>query len=340
MSAGIVPALKARGELDATVAILTYNGQDYLRQILGALRSQDFEGTYEVLVIDSGSTDSTLEILRDFPEVRVHVIENKDFGHGKTRNLAAKLARGTFVAFLTHDAVPKDNSWLREILLPLDPDGLGAVAVLGKQIPRANCSPLLKYEIEGVFRGFGPDFGTTLFYKDSFVTSNQQLDALSFYSDVNSATRRDFLLEIIPYQDVPYSEDMAFGKDVIEAGYRKAYAPRAAVEHSNDLTLREYAPRIFDEVIGMRKIGHEIPLLKLWRAGAYAAFGAARDTFRISRDASFTWKRKVYWFAVNPAYHFAKWSGYRKATLVDLSDANAVSSGSLEFRRKATSQEH
>lgn len=337
MSTEKVPSLKKLGEIDATVVIPTFNGQEYLRNILTALRSQDFQGTFEVLVIDSGSTDSTLEILKDFPEVRVHEIENKDFGHGKTRNLAAKLARGTFVAYLTHDAVPKDNSWLRELLLPLDPDGLGAVAVLGKQIPRANCSPLLKYEIEGVFEGFGPDFGTTLFYKDSFVTSDQQLDALSFYSDVNSATRRDFLLEIIPYQDVQYSEDMAFGKDVIEAGYRKAYAPRAAVEHSNDLTLGEYAPRIFDEVVGMRRIGHQIPPLKLWKACAYITFGAVRDTFRIARDSDFTWRRKAYWFVVNPAYHFAKWSGYRRATLVDLSDLNAVYAGSLESRRKASS---
>lgn len=335
MTAGIVPELKSRGEVDATVVIPTFNGEDYLRQILNSLNSQDFDGTFEILVIDSGSTDSTLEILRDFPEVRVHAIENKDFGHGKTRNLAARLARGTYVAYLTHDAVPATNSWLREILLPLNPEGLGAVAVLGKQIPRANCSPLLKYEIESVFAGFGPDFGTTIFYKDSFVTTEQQLDALSFYSDVNSATRRDFLLETIPYQDVPYSEDMAFGKEVIEAGYRKAYAPRAAVEHSNDLTVREYGPRLFDEVVGMRKIGHEIPPLKLWKAWAYIFFGSLRDSLRITRDPSFTLGRKAYWLFVNPLFHFAKWTGYRQGTLVDLSDQKAITANSLESYRKA-----
>lgn len=334
MSAGVVPELKVRGEIDATVVIPTYNGQDYIRQILQALEDQEFDGTFEVLIIDSGSTDKTLEILKEFPEVRLHQIANEDFGHGRTRNLAAKLSRGTYVAYLTHDAVPSHSRWLTEILIPLDPRGIGAVAVMGKQIPRANCSPLLKYEIEGVFAGFGPDFGTTIFYKDDFATSEQQIDALSFYSDVNSATRRDFLLDVIPYRDVPYSEDMAFGRDVIEAGYRKVYAPRASVEHSNDLTLREYGPRIFDEVVGMRKIGHDIPPLKLWRAIAYIHFGSLRDSTRIIRDRSFGWKRRIYWLFVNPAYHFAKWTGYRKGSLVNLSDSQALIEGSLESRRK------
>lgn len=334
MTAGVVPELKYRGVVDATVVIPTFNGDIYIRQILQALYEQEFEGSFEILVIDSGSTDNTLEILNEFPDVRLHLIANEDFGHGKTRNLAAQLSRGTYVAYLTHDAIPSHKNWLKEILLPLDPNGIGAVAVLGKQIPRANCSPLLKYEIEGVFAGFGPDFGTTIFYKDEFATSEQQIDALSFYSDVNSATRRDFLLDVIPYQDVPYSEDMAFGREVIDAGYRKAYAPRASVEHSNDLTLREYGPRIFDEVVGMRKIGHEIPPLKLWRACAYILFGSMRDSIRILRDSSFSAKRKFYWFFVNPAYHFAKWNGYRKGTLVNLGDTGALISGSLESRRK------
>lgn len=336
MSAGVVPELKVRGEIDATVVIPTYNGQDYIRQILQALADQEFDGTFEVLIIDSGSTDKTLEILKEFPEVRLHQIANEDFGHGKTRNLAAKLSRGTYVAYLTHDAVPSHSRWLTEILIPLDPKGIGAVAVMGKQIPRANCSPLLKYEIEGVFAGFGPDFGTTIFYKDDFATSEQQIDALSFYSDVNSATRRDFLLDVIPYRDVPYSEDMAFGRDVIEAGYRKVYAPRASVEHSNDLTLREYGPRIFDEVVGMRKIGHDIPPLKLWRAIAYILLGSLRDSTRIIRDRSFSWKRRIYWLFVNPAYHFAKWTGYRKGSVVNLGDSQALIEGSLESRRKGS----
>ena len=317
----------------ATVAILTYDGEVYLERILKQVTEQDIDGTVEVLVIDSGSTDSTLEIVRAFPTVRLHEIPNSEFGHGKTRNLAAQLARGEFIAFLTHDAVPASKHWLRELLKPFELDPR-IVAVMGKQIPRPGCFPLLKYEIRGVFAGFGPDFGTSVFYKDEFVQSEGVLNAISFYSDVNSAARRDFLLNTIPYRDVRYAEDQLFGKDLIEAGFRKAYAGRAAVEHSNDLTLAEYRERIFDETVGLRQIGFPIPVLERSGQVRLTIRGILGDSFRIARDSEFSWKRKLYWLFLNPAYQIEKWKSYRASTLIDVTDDEAVKSRSLEHRRK------
>ncbi|WP_022884959.1 glycosyltransferase family 2 protein [Glaciibacter superstes] len=321
-------------KIDATVAVLTYNGEEYIAQILEALASQDFDGEYEILVIDSGSTDRTLEIVRSRKGVRLHEIVNSEFGHGKTRNLAAELARGEYIAYLTHDAIPATLSWLTEILAPMRNEPLGVVAVMGKQIPRPGCFPLLKYEIEGVFAGFGPDFGTTVFYNDGFATDQGLLDAIGFYSDVNSATKRDFLLKTIPYRDVRYSEDMLFGQDLIAAGYRKAYAPRGAVIHSNDLTLDEYRRRIFDETVGLRQIGKNIPPLGRIGQWKLTIRGILADTARLIRDRSFSRKKRVYWILVNPRYHIAKWRSYRASTLVDLTDTRAIRAGSLEHSRK------
>ncbi len=318
----------------ATVAILTYNGEDYLERILRQVLAQRVDGRIEVLVIDSGSTDRTLEIVAAFPEVRLHEIPNSEFGHGRTRNLAAQLAQGEFVAYLTHDAVPVSDQWLRELLEPFSLNER-VVAVLGKQIPRPRCFPLLKYEIRGVFAGLGPDTGTTLYYKGAFVQDEGTLDMLSFYSDVNSATRRDFLLKIIPYRDVPYAEDQLFGKDIISAGYVKAYAGRAAVEHSNDLTLAEYGKRIFDETVGLRRIGFGIPPMTRGQQARLTARGILGDTARILRDRDFSWKRRLYWLFANPRYQIRKWSSYRPSTLVDVDDADALKSGSLEHSRKS-----
>lgn len=317
----------------ATVAILTFNGEIYLERILRDVLAQQLDGDFEVLVVDSGSTDATLDIVRKFPSVRLHEITNAEFGHGRTRNLAAQLARGTFIAYLTHDAIPASTQWLRELLAPFALDE-SIVAVMGKQIPRAGCFPLLKYEIQGVFAGLGPDFGTSIFYKDSFVQSEGVLNAISFYSDVNSAARRDFLLNTIPYRDVRYAEDQLFGKDLIEAGFRKAYAGRAAVEHSNDLTLAEYRERIFDETVGLRQIGFPIPVLERSGQMRLTVRGILGDSFRIARDAEFSWKRKLYWLLLNPTYQIAKWTSYRASTLIDVTDDEAVKSRSLEHRRK------
>jgi len=318
----------------ATVAILTYNGEKYLERILKKLEKQDFDRPFEVLVIDSGSTDGTLDILKRHPDVRVHSIPNAEFGHGRTRNLAAQLANGEFVAFLTHDAVPSTKHWLSEILDPFErfPQ---VVAVLGKQVARPKAFPLQRYEIYGMFRNLGPDFGTTLFYRTpELVQKPAVLDAMSYYSDVNSAVRRDFLLNVIPYRDVRYAEDQLFGRDVIDEGYVKAYAPRGSVEHSNDLTFAEYGHRIFDETVGLRQNGHNIPPIGRLTVLRYAFHGALGDALRIARDRAYSPQRKLFWLVVNPLYHLKKWNSYRASTLVDLDDHGAVKAGSLEHKRK------
>jgi len=318
----------------ATVAILTYNGETYLERILQQVFAQRLSEPFEVLVVDSGSTDSTLNIVARYPEVRLHSIPNSEFGHGKTRNLAAQLAQGDFVAFLTHDAIPIGDSWLSELL---DPFSLSPriVGVVGKQVPRPRCFPLLKYEIQGVFDRLGPDIGTTLYYKAPFVRDDSMLSVLGFYSDVNSAARREFLVETLPYRDVPYAEDQLFGKDLIEAGYIKVYAGRAAVEHSNDLTRAEYGKRIFDETVGLRRIGFPVSPLSRGDQWRLTLRGIIGDTLRLMRDPAYTWKRRLFWLAINPSYQVRKWHTYRRSSLVDLDDESAVARHSLEHSKKS-----
>ncbi|HEU5222603.1 MAG TPA: glycosyltransferase family 2 protein [Candidatus Lumbricidophila sp.] len=318
----------------ATVAILTYNGEAYLEAILQQLRAQRFDGGFEILIIDSGSTDRTLDIIGNHPDVRLIEIPNSEFGHGRTRNLAAREAKGEFVAFLTHDAVPGDERWLAELIEPFDRIP-AVVAVMGKQVARDQGFPLQRYEIHQVFAGFGPDFGVTVFWDGPFAANNQGIaDAIAFYSDVNSAARRDFLVNIIQYQDVRYAEDQLFGRDVIAAGHLKAYAPRAWVRHSNDLSLSEYGHRMFDEIVGLREIGTPLVAPSSGAVLGAAARGALADSRRIVRDGQYSWRRKLYWLAVNPFFHLRRWESIRRGALVDIEDRQAVRAGSLEHKRK------
>jgi rhamnosyltransferase len=300
-----------------TIAILTYNGERYLGAILEAIRAQGYAGHTEVLVIDSGSSDRTLDVVAAHPEVRLHTIPNSEFGHGRTRALAARLAHTDYVAYLTHDAVPLGSDWLGAILEPMLDDER-VVAVMGKQVPRAGCVPILRYEIEGVFRGLGPDFGISVFRDDGRLEGMAERHAAGFYSDVNSAARRDILIGTVPYRDVPYAEDQLFGRDLIERGYRKAYAPKAIVEHSNDLTLAEFGPRTVDEVVGLRQIGTDIPVLSMPRALAHAARGALIDTPRLLRDRRYRPMARLGWLFANPVFHLVKWTAYRRATRMNV----------------------
>ncbi|MCU1513349.1 MAG: glycosyltransferase family 2 protein [Microbacteriaceae bacterium] len=310
--------------MDVTVIIPTLNGEKYLERVFAAIATQQFDGTVEVLVIDSGSTDRTIEIVEAHPDVRLHQIPNSEFGHGRTRNLAARLAEGTNLAYLTQDAIPFDSHWLSELLAPLDPAGLDAVAVLGKQVPRPDCVPLLKYEIDGIFARFGD------------VTT---LTTDTFYSDVNSATRRQFLLEVIPYQDLRYSEDMAYATDIVQAGYRLAWSPGGAVEHSNDLELGEYSKRIFDETMSMRRLGHAPIRFNRWRQVLHTGYGILRDSSRIIRDGDYGFGRKLYWLAVNPLFQVAKWQGYYRGSRTALDDHATINAHSLEAQRMQGSRD-
>jgi rhamnosyltransferase len=319
---------------DVTVAILTYNGERYLERILAGITQQDFAGTVEVLVIDSGSTDGTLSIVGSHPEVRLHEIPNSEFGHGRTRNLAASLAGGRIVVYLTHDAVPADEHWLAELVEPLDKFP-GVEGVVGRQIARPDCVPLLKYEIRRVFATQGPEFATTLSYRTgAFDRVPHYWLPAAFYSDVNSAARRDFLLDTIAYRDVDYAEDQLFGRDLLEQGYLKAYAARGAVEHSNDLTYREYRKRVFDEVVGLRASGAPVPPLP----SPFRRFVRATvlDSADILQDREFSVGRKLYWLVVNPFFHLAKSSAWRRAGRVRLTDTDAIARGSLEKERRSS----
>lgn len=320
-------------KVDITIMIPTYNGEEYLEGILKAVFKQDIDRKFEVLIIDSGSSDNTLSIIAKFPKVRLHTIPNSEFGHGKTRMLGARMAKGEYVVYLTHDAVPSHDRWLYEILKPFELNEK-IVAVIGKQIPRKWCIPMLKHEINGVFKGLGSDVGTTVFYKDTFMKNEGLRNATGFYSDVNSATKKSFLLEEIGYRDVDYAEDQLFGRDVIDAGWYKAYASRASVLHSNELSLGEYKKRIFDETVGLRKIGYNLEPPKRRLIIKSLAGGVVRDTLRILKDDGYTPLRKVYWLFVNPLFHVEKWRGARAATRINLKDKNAIAQQSLEAHKR------
>ena len=324
--------------MKATVFIPTWYGEKYLDEVLRNTFSQRVDFDFEVLIYDTSSKDATLTIIEKYAKkhsnLRYKIISKEEFGHGRTRQAAAVDAKGEIVVYLTQDATPADRYWLHEMIKPF---GINekVVAVLGKQDPRAHAFPLLKYEIRKVFSNLGSEAGTSLFYDDYFMKNSVMRDVATFYSDVNSATRRSFLLETIPYRDVPYAEDQLFGRDVIAGGYMKAYAPRARVLHSNDMALSEYKHRMFDETLGLRRVGFDLRVPSIRSIAKSIATGFVKDSIRILRDSEYSFKRKLYWLVVNPLYHVERWRGVRLGTRAVIGDDDASSRHSLEQKRHA-----
>ena len=99
----------------------TYQGIEFLERVFDALAGQRASFSWEVRVVDSGSTDGTWEFIGALEErfpvpvtrARIHGVE---FDHGDTRNLLAASARGPFLVFLTQDAIPATDTWLEQLI--------------------------------------------------------------------------------------------------------------------------------------------------------------------------------------------------------------------------------
>ena len=140
--------------MDVSICIPTKNGGEGFRQVLEAIFHQKTRLRYEVICVDSGSTDGTLDIIRSYPEIRLKQIAPEAFGHGRTRNLAASLGTGEFIVFLTQDAIPGWEGWLEEMIRAIRTDERIALC-FGIHYPYPDCNPLDRRDIEGHFRNFG-----------------------------------------------------------------------------------------------------------------------------------------------------------------------------------------
>lgn len=226
-----------------SVVIPVKDGERYFGELLEATLAQR---PLEVLVIDSGSRDRSREIAVT-AGARLLEIEPEQFGHGRTRNLGAEQTSGELICFLTQDATPCPG-WLdayREAFALGERIG----AAYGPHLPRADTSPMIARELTEFFTGFAPN-GTPVV---------QGRGGPAFLSNVNACYARACWQDI-RFRELEYSEDQAFGKDMLERGWQKAYHPGAAVLHAHDYRPSEFMRRYFDEYRGLRaSIGHVEP---------------------------------------------------------------------------------
>ncbi len=214
------------------------DGERHLGELLVALARQ---GEAEVLVIDSGSRDRSVEIARA-AGARLVQIEPEEFGHGRTRNLGAERSSGELICFLTQDAVPAEG-WLDAYREAFELDQRVGAAY-GPHLPRPETSPMIARELTEFFAGMSPDGGPVL----------QRRGDPAFLSNVNACYARA-CWEQIRFHEVPYSEDQAFGRELLAAGWTKVFHPGAAVRHAHDYGMVGFIKELVDE-LGMPDITH------------------------------------------------------------------------------------
>ena len=238
-----------------TVSIPVLNGAEYLDEVLGAVRAQVVEADVELLVVDSGSGDGSLEIAERHGAL-VHEIPKSEFSHGGTRNLIMELAQGDHVAFLTQDATPAHEGWLAALLEGFE-QAEDVAAVFGPHVARDDASHVIKAEMKRHFENWGHGVRIDVQRLDrspqGLAAYRAEPGKLTFLSSVDFMLARE-AWEQVPFRTVPYAEDQLLGRELIEAGFAKVYHPGAVVLHSHHFPPRLFLRRYFDEYRGLREV--------------------------------------------------------------------------------------
>lgn len=221
-----------------SVVIPTWNGGPRLRTVLEAVLGQETPFPFEVLCVDSSSTDGTADLLREHaardPRLRVITIPKAEFDHGLTRNLGIRESRGEIVVLLVQDAVPASRDWMVTLASSFDdPAVAGAYC---HQIPRDDCSPLLRERLKDWMPGDRPIVNSVSSPEAFEALSPPQRYRMIAFDDVASAVRRSRALEH-PFQRRRFGEDVTWARGAILRGWKIVLDPRARVIHSHNNSI-------------------------------------------------------------------------------------------------------
>ena len=228
-----------------SVIIVNLNGRAHLETCLGSLAAAEYPASaLEIIVFDNGSTDGSREALeRDHPHVRV-IAHPANLGFAQPNNLAARVARGEYLALLNND-VRVSPSWLKDMVSPLLDEGRraeGAVCTAGK---------ILNWEGDRHdFNGAGLSFGghgisVHLGWPIGVSTRWGEHPApILFGCGASMLIRRDLFLELGGFDEdyFAYYEDVDLGWRLWSAGYRVLFVPEAVTFHRHHGTAAAALP--------------------------------------------------------------------------------------------------
>jgi len=305
--------------MKASILIRSKNEERIIGSVLQRVLTQDFAEPYEIIVLDSGSQDRTVDIVRGFP-VRLETIPARRFTFGSALNLGTSLARGEYVVFLSAHCMPRTRSWLQELTSPFANDPL-VVATYGRQEPMPGVNPVEEQGLEQAYA----------LRPDNTVRAS--------FSNANSAVRKSV------WQDFPFDEEISSGEDflwasMLPAPYTIQYVHEASVFHSHPPLLRYWRRRWYEEgMMGQYlALRHGVPdpqaASSPSQSSLAAMIGRSRETMR-----ELWQKREFVALCRYPLYAMSRRYFYRKgqrdgARLYALSSAAPAPEGNFSGRSR------
>lgn len=296
--------------MDVSIVIPTKNAGTLLDEVLKQIFLQETEYEYEVICVDSGSKDQTIDIIQKYP-CKLYQIPASEFGHGKTRNYGASKGTGEYIIFITQDAVPASNKWLQNFIdgMKMDPEIVGG---FGIHYTYPDCNIIDKRDLYHHFQNFGTEntiFQLTDENRERYEKEESYRHFMVFFSDNNSCVRRD-AFEEHPYKDVDFAEDQIWAREMIEKGYKKLYCPFAPVYHSHNFKLSTYFTRYYDEYKGLYKL-HKFLISTSWFKIPLQILKHDMGDARYIVSQKLSVKEKAYWIWYSFCRNFSRYvAGY------------------------------
>jgi glycosyltransferase involved in cell wall biosynthesis len=261
---------------NCSLVIRAYNESQHLPRLLEGIAHQTVRDV-EVILVDSGSSDSTVQIAEQYGARVIH-IPSAEFTFGRSLNFGVREATREFVVIASAHVHPVYPDWLESLLRPFDDEKVALT--YGKQRGPATA----KYSEQQIYHQWYPD-----------VSKPDQPTA--FCNNANAAIRRS-LWERNPYDETLTGlEDVAWGKWAKEQGYKIVYVAEAEVLHSHNETPRGVYNRYRREAMALRRIYPEAhfnfyDFLRLTLTNIFSdLWHAARERVLLKNLGSIFWFR-------------------------------------------------
>jgi glycosyltransferase involved in cell wall biosynthesis len=222
-----------------SVVVPTKNAGKDFQFLLKKLNSQKGLRECEIIIVDSGSTDGTLEIAAR-EGAKILEIPPESFNHGYARNKGAENSSGDYVLFLVQDAFPMTDRWLWEMARTLEQND--TVAVSCAEYPRSDCDLFYQHVLWNHYRSLSLDKDRFLSWDESCSTqiglrSNSQI------SDIAALIRLDIFNK---YKfRTHYAEDLDLGIRLIKDGHRIGFLYTTRVLHSHNRSPYYFLKRAY-----------------------------------------------------------------------------------------------
>lgn len=277
-----------------SIVVRSYNEDLHIQKLLTGIASQSLKDV-EVILVDSGSTDETVQVAEK-NGVRIVKIPKSEFSFGRALNRGCEAATGDILVFASAHVYPVRTDWLQKLTEPFDDDRI--VLTYGRQVG----NKVSKFSEHQVFRSWFPQ-------------KTIQKQGNNFCNNANCAIRRTEW-EKQKYDEVLTGlEDIAWAKQARQRGGQIAYIADAMIVHVHDETWGRIRNRYQREAIALSQIE---PNLKFSFVDFLVA--TATNVFHDIEEARRLQKLRLEFgsillFRFNQ--FFGTWRGYRSRGKVD-----------------------